>query len=425
MPETATKPGFDPNIINFAGVEVSAPHLSALMSNLYYLDRDAYPFLTPALRAQFKPTMRFSDGYVERNSKRERLEWVLPRVAPAAGEILMSLDSDHTPQLTPDQAGLAKEGILPWLAPGDIQTLLSTASNEEVASALTFVARSGLPFGLSLDTVDRFARQKVGPTLDKVKPHAHILTAGEQPGVRQEFQQEVKGFLDIAQDTARARAANRERQSATAESDRAKARLEKRLQENPDRYLSREDTAAGIGAGIQTILTDKNAAPMLHGLAQSILASTGKSGKDISLSIKALEVGADLIVDSLLKVLPEDEQRAYHGLYFAANSTSAVSFWARAAIKASVFVPKGVLREQIMTRLNMSPAAADILAKRGRHIYNALEQRLPRTLQALNGTLPTTDKRLVATVYEKLQRRFGTQQRVGSSALHGVAQATA
>ena len=422
--EAASQTGFDPNVINFAGIEVSAPHLSALMTSAYYLDRDAYPFLSPGARDWLRPTINYGDGYIERNSKRDRLEAAMPRLAPIAGQLLLGLESGQAPQFTPAQAASAKQGVASYMQPGAAMDTLRATSDQDAASILNFMGLTGLPFATRLEVFGSQVRRKVGPQLETARPYVKILTSGEQPGARQEFQHEVRGLLSLIQHTARQRAASRERDSIASEGPKSKAKLERRLQEDPDRYMNREDTAAGIAEAIQAVLANENTAPMLHGLAQNILARTGQTkGKDIKMNTKALEIGSDIIVKALLAALPENEQQEFRGLYSAATSISAISFWAKRAVGASVWVP-GAIKRKIITDLGVSPKMADILAKRGRKIYHSLDERLPRTFQALSGVLPTTDKRIVVDRYNRLQRALGLSTAVGRATVPRTVLAT-
>jgi hypothetical protein len=423
--ETVKQAPFDPNVIDFAGVELSTPYLGALMTGLYELDAGVYPFLSPALRDRFKPHRYYTDVYtneqrVWRNPQRDQMMYALPRLAGAAGRLTTSLDGGARPDFTPEEVTPVKEGLLSLITAGSTRAALAEASNEDLASILNFTAETVLPFAERLDVFDKLVGTKIGPHLETARPFMDALAAGEKQGVREEFRDGIKGVLNLVQHTAQERAADRERLSATQAGGKAKDKLEARLQAEPGRFVTREDVAAGIGKAIEAVLADGATAPMLHELAQSILTGAGQTkGKDLNINIKALEVASEIVVRSLLSALPAAEQEPYRQLYKAASSNSAINFWAKTAIHGSGLVPDVLKRKLIRDRLDAPEKLVRLLASNGRHMYITLNQQLPATLRAMSGVLPATDKKTVISVYEKLRARFGAE-RVGSAAVKKV-----
>lgn len=426
--ETVTQPAFDPNVINFGnGVEVSARHLGDLMTGLYHLDEGVYPFLSDQARDRLRPHYRYTDPltdktYVELNPKRRAVEQALPHLAPVVGKLLNS-EGDGPAEFSPEDAAHAKAGLLPLMPSGMMRDALGAVSDEALASDLN-VAQSGLPAITGLSLFDAGIRAKVAPQLETVEPFVRILAAGEKLGVRGEFQQEVSNLLGFIEHNAQARAASRERAAVEHSGQRAKTRLENKLHEQPGKYVTREDVAAGIAEAIRATLSNEGATPMLHGLANRLLAgAAGGQGKEnLKINIKGIEVVSDLLVHSLLRALPEQEQKRYQELFRSATSASALSFWGQMAIHASGMVPEGVRRKLIRERMGVSEKDAARLAKHGKQMYRTLHRRLPDTMEALSGTLPTADKRRVIAMYNRLQQRLGPKKQIGSAALQTTVQ---
>ena len=397
MSETVTVvPQANPNVLTVTdGLSVSRPHLSRLMDETWRLHRHAYPFLKPAMAKYMKPAViTYRDAFdgeileVERNPNRQHLDEAL-ELAPLAGALAMKLGSgEPMPALTSDQVDQIKTRATPLLPPG-IGGFLGKLSVSDINAMV--------PFALNLDYVQAEVRPYIDK-LDQAEPYIDVLTgAGDQTEIGHQLHQETQGLLNLMWGTARQAAFRRLGQ------DYGKLR---RMQTEPDRYVTREDLAVGIKTAAEAVLGGSGAvAPMMHGLVQRALTKTGKAGKveHVQLNVELLDFGADLIMSSLISVLPKDQRQGYQQLLDIARSSSAASRKFSTLLWASKLVTVG-MRQSILEGKGVSPALAKLLAEKGHDLYKGLHRHLPSAMVALGGLFVASRKSSVKTLYEHTLR---------------------
>jgi hypothetical protein len=412
----------DPNVITIAeGVAVDTRHLGALMTYAYQLSQVIGPvpraegrvahIMSDKLSQYCQPhdTYRDDDGRIRVNWwNQHRLSLMSGlKAAPFVGKLLLSQSSGMSKFGTAGDAQrtIAETGtaLKPSWGPK-----LEAVTARDAGKIVDFTLADLLPFATELDVYKTLVRDRNGKHLGAVEEYLKILTSGEQPGTRQEFQHEVDLVLKTVLTTARERAANRERIEHQNARPKAKSRLEERLAARPDDYLEREDVAAGVADAATKLLGNQLSAPMLNSLIQKFLG--GEKPIDLNKAVKYIEIGTDFVIDALVRTLPADLQSQYQGLNFAAfGRRGAKAYWTSKAIESSPLVPTS-LRVKVAEHFNMP----GIVGARGKATYDWLRSNLAPALQALVALLPTNNES-VRNLYS------GAQPFIGQTA---VAEAT-